>query len=141
MNLAIGAYLGRPVSELLDTLPFADWDVERSIEAEPRTAIWYEFHGKGVDLICDESDQVRTIFFHRGDGESVIDIPFSLGRTEVLERFGVPDDRGAPVSVPGLGDYGPWDRFTVGDGFLHVQYCRDRDEVEMITLMCADVVP
>jgi hypothetical protein len=59
----------------------------------------------------------------------------------VLERFGPAATSGAAARITGLGDYGPWDRFTIPEGLLHVQYRTDRDEIDMITLMRADAAP
>jgi hypothetical protein len=81
------------------------------------------------------------VFLHRGDGESLVGIPFSMSRREVLGRFGAAATSGAPVRIPGLGDRGAWDRFTIPEGSLHVQYRIDRDEIDMLTLMRADAVP
>ena len=87
------------------------------------------------------AERIRTIFLHRGDGEALSEVPFSGGRREVLARFGTPSKSGAPVRIPVLGDRGAWDRFSLPTVSLHFQYRLDRDEIDMITLMCADAVP
>lgn len=81
------------------------------------------------------------MFLHRGDGEVLVDVPFEMVREQVLERFGTPTESGGRSRIPVLGDYGAWDRFTLPEGTLHIQYALERDEIEMITLMRADVVP
>ena len=130
------AYLGAPVSDLLAIPPFSGWEVRRSVEVDlPSKEVWYEFEGHGVEVICDETERIRTIFLHRGDGETLSEIAFSLSRREVLDRLGAPSKSGAASTIPVLGDKGAWDRFVVPAGAVHVQYRPDRDEIEMITLM------
>ena len=140
--MSLADYLGAHVNELLAMPPFSGWDATRSTEEDlPKKEVWYEFEGHGVEVICDEAERIRTIFLHRGDGESLAEIPFSISRREVLERFGAPAKSGAPVRIPVLGDRGAWDRFTLPTASIHVQYRIDRDEIDMITLMRPDAVP
>jgi hypothetical protein len=135
-------YLGADVSELLAIPPFSGWEVTRSTEEDlPKKEVWYEFEGHGVEVICDEAERIQTIFLNRGDGEALAEVPFSLSRREVVERYGCPGKSGAAVRIPALGDYGAWDRFTLPAASIHVQYRLDRDEIDMITLMCPDAVP
>jgi hypothetical protein len=139
--IPLADYLGRHVDELLRVEPFSGWRVVRSVETDPKPEVWYEFEGRGVEVICDELDRIQTLFLHRGEGESLAGVPFSTKRQEVLERFGTPASSGGPVRIPVLGDRGAWDRFTVPEGSLHVQYSSDRDEIDMITLIRPDAVP
>jgi hypothetical protein len=118
---------------VLDAKPFSEWVFTRTVEHDPKDEIWYEFEGRGVEVICDGFDLVQTVFLHRGDGESLAAISFSSSRREVLERFGPAAASGAAVRMPGLGDRGAWDRFTFLDALLHVQYRTDRDEIDMVT--------
>jgi hypothetical protein len=139
---ALASYLGADVSELRTIRPFSGWGVTRSVEKDlPKKEVWYEFEGHGVEVICDEADRIQTIFLHRGDGEALSGIPFSLSRREVLERFGTPSKSGTAAPIPVLGDYGAWDRFTLPAASLHIQYRLDRDEIELITLMRPDAAP
>jgi hypothetical protein len=135
-------YLGSHVTELLAQPPFSGWDAKRSTEEDlPKAEVWYEFEGRGVEVICDEVERIRTIFLHRGDGEALSELPFSISRREVLERFGAPSKSGDRVRIPALGDRGAWDRFTLPTASIHVQYRLDCDEIDMITLMHPDAVP
>jgi hypothetical protein len=133
--------LGRPAREVLEAEPFSRWRATRSIDPEFGDEIRYKLEGHGVELICDASDRIRTVFLRRRDGEALAGLPYSLTRSEVLSRFGTPAKSGSATRIAGLGDIGPWDRFPIPQGALHVQYRLDRDEIEMITLMRADVVP
>jgi hypothetical protein len=133
-------YLGIGIADLLRAQPFASWRAVRSVERDPRTEIRYDFPGHGVEVICDEADCVRTIFLHRGGGECLVDIPFRIGRAQVLSRMGGPAKSGQPVCLPGIGKRGAWDRFTLEDCLIHVQYCLGRDEVDMVTIMRKDAV-
>ena len=141
MTIRLADYLGSAVGELLKAEPFSGWRVVRSVEHEPKMEIWYEFEGRGVEVSCDGFDRIQTVFLHRGDGESLANVPFSMSRREVLERFGVPTRSGGAVRIPGLGDRGAWDRFTLPEGSLHVQYRLESDEIDMITLIRSDAVP
>jgi hypothetical protein len=141
MTILALSYLGRHVDELLKALPFSRWQVVRTIQSEPKKEVWYEFEGRGVDVICDESNRVQTVFIRRGDGESLIEIPFAVGRSSILAKFGSPSKSGGKVRIPGVGERGPWDRFTLPMGTIHVQYSVDGDEIDMISLIRADVLP
>jgi hypothetical protein len=135
-------YLGADVNELLRSPPFSGWEVTRSVERDlPKTEVWYEFEGHGVEVICDEADRIQTIFLHQGAGEALSDVPFSLSRREVLERYGSPSKSGGISRIPVLGDRGAWDRFALRGATIHFQYRLDRDEIDMITLMCPHVAP
>jgi hypothetical protein len=135
-------YLGADVRELLAIAPFSGWKVTRSVEEDlPKKEVWYEFEGHGVEVICDEADRIQTIFLHRGDAEALCEVSFSLSRRGVVERYGSPSKSGNAVRIPVIGDRGAWDRFTFPKGTLHIQYRTDRDEIDMVTLMCPEAVP
>jgi hypothetical protein len=132
-------YLGTDVKELLKVAPFSVWGVTRTVEQDlPMMEIWYEFEGHGVEVICDGADRIKTVFLHRGGGEALSEVPFSLGRKEILERYGSPSKSGAVADIPVLGELGAWDRFDLGTATVHIQYRLDRDEIEMVTLMSPD---
>ncbi len=135
-------YLGAPVSTLLASEPFSKWLVRRSIESDlPRKEVWYEFDGRGVEVICDEDETIRTIFLHTGVDQSLSDIPLTLTRQEVLERFGCPSASGPPMRHPVLGESGAWDRFSSAASTIHIQYRVGVDAIDMITLLRPDAVP
>jgi hypothetical protein len=140
-TIGLANILGRAVSDVLHREPFSRWLFARSVEHEPKEEIWYEFEGRGVELICDRLDLVQTVFLHRGEGERLAGFAFSMSRCEVLQRLGPAAASGAAVRIPGLGDRGAWDRFVLPQGVLHVQYRTDRDEIDLVTLMRADAVP
>jgi hypothetical protein len=141
MTRDLAKYLGLEIGELLVAMPFSSWHPVRSVENDPRPEVWYEFEGHGVEVICDEDDRIRTVFLHRGDGESLVDVPFGMTRQQVRQRFGVPAASGAAVRIAGIGDLGPWDRFALAEGVLHIQYSARWDEIDMVTLMRPDAVP
>jgi hypothetical protein len=135
-------YLGIDVNELLRTPPFSGWEVTRTVDEDlPEKEFRYVFEGHGVELNCDQTKRVRAIFLRRGDGESLFNVPFSLKRREVLDRFGVPSESGDAVRIPALGEIGAWDLFALAGASIHFQYRLRRDEIEMITLMRPDAVP
>ncbi|MEZ5938270.1 MAG: hypothetical protein R3C52_08615 [Hyphomonadaceae bacterium] len=142
----LASYLGLPVSAILATEPFMDWAVERSLEDEtepPR--IYYEFAQDGVDVVCDDGDNVAGIILFGDESrcykDGLQDVSFSFGRGEVLKRLGRPAKSGGVLNDPVLGKLGPWDRFAKDRYSIHVQYGVDSDRVERITLMRADFVP
>lgn len=139
----LAAFLGRHIRELLAADPFAGWPMRRSLEEEglPRKEVWYEFDGRGVEVICDEDERIRSIFLHRGGGEVVSDLSFALSRQRVLDHFGPAGCSGPVTRIPVLGDRGAWDRFIREDAVVHVQYRLDRDAIDQITLMRPDAVP
>jgi hypothetical protein len=138
-------YLGRKASCLLEAEPFKNWSVERSVDDDSDPPeVHYTFRNGGLELSCDREDEsVSSIFLEREEhaGTVLSDVPFNLGRDEVLARFGAPTKSGEQHSHPILGDYGPWDTFRLTEYTLHVQYTLDSDAIEMITLMRNDVVP
>ncbi len=141
MTMGLAVFLGGSIDELLRANPFASWKFVRSVEDDPKVEFRYEFVERGVEVVCDEADCVQTIFVHRdGCGEPLTEIPFRSTRQQVLSRFGAPTRSGGAVSLPGIGRRGPWDRFSLDGHLVHVQYCVDRDEVEIITLMRPDAI-
>lgn len=141
-SMKLGDYLGLHVSKLLSAEPFVLWSVRRSIEKDlPKREVWYEFDGHGVEVICDEDDNIRTIFLHSGVDDALWVIPFKLRRGEVVERFGAPSKSGVELRHPILGESGAWDRFIIGNLTIHVQYRLGSESIEMITLMRPDAVP
>ena len=140
MAMRLAAYLGRDITELLNAEPFASWHAVRTVETDSTHEVRYEFDGHGFEVICDLLNSIKSIFIHR-DGASLVEIPFVMGRKQVLERFGLPAESGGATRFPGIGELGPWDRFPLPVGVLHIQYCAGKDEIDLITLMRPDVVP
>lgn len=62
-------------------------------------------------------------------------------RTDVRERFGRPSRSGEPQNLPPLGRFGGWDRFDSKTLCLHFQYGEPEEEIELITVMMADIAP
>jgi hypothetical protein len=142
MKLALSEYLGSDVSRLLASEPFSRWRFTRSVEEDlPKKEVWYEFHERSVEVICDENETIRTIFLHAGVDQVLAVIPFELTRQQVLDRFGSPSQSGAPMRDPVLGAYGPWDRFTSDNGTVHIEYRVDADSIKLISLIRSDAVP
>lgn len=136
--------LGRPISKLLEREPFKSWQVERSIDDDlHERVIEYVFEGRGLEVQCDAKDQIATIFLSSSEGwnDSLFDIPLSLTGAEVSSRLGTPEKSGKKHHDPILGKKGAWDRFTVPQGAIHIQYQFDGPGIARITLMRRDVVP
>ena len=141
----LATYLGRNASDLLAELPFRNWTVKRAVDTDlEKPRIDYVFTQNGMAFICDEEDIVSCIFFFSDESrcftEGIQDLPFALGRREVLARFGSPERSGG-ISNGILGAFGPWDRFARAKYSIHVHFHLEVDCIKLITLMRADVVP
>jgi len=136
-------YLGKPVSELLESQPFKFWEFERSVDEDlPDRIINYTSDQHFISLTCDEYERIQTIFLTTDQfGEARFFIPFSLCRREALSLLGVPSRSGEAHADPILGDYGHWDRFDYASHSIHIEYHPQANRVKMVTLMQADVVP
>ncbi|TRD00560.1 hypothetical protein FJV76_03855 [Mesorhizobium sp. WSM4303] len=135
-------YLGKPATHLLTSLPFKDWDFERSIDDDlPEQSINYEAGRHGFSFTCDNDETINTIFVESDDfDQSLLDIPFSLGRWEVQSILGAPSKSGKSHSDPVLGEYGPWDRYDEERHSIHIGYQPYADRIRRITLTRADMV-
>jgi len=139
-------YIRHPVSQMLGSLPFRDWPVERSVDDDlDERIVNYVFPQNGLALLCDSNEDVRTMFLYSEDrggfDESLFEIPFSLTREGVFMKYGQPAKRG-PRSTGILGESGAWERFVRPQGVVvHIQYRTDADSIELITLMCAEDAP
>lgn len=136
-------YLGKPVSELLESPPFKFWAFERSVDEDlPDRIINYTSDQQSFHLICDNDEKIQTIFLTADHfDETRFCIPFSLRRREALSLLGVPSKSGDAHTDPILGEYGPWDRFDCAGHSIHIEYQPHADRIKMVTLMRADVVP
>ncbi|MEV4642239.1 hypothetical protein AB0J80_33300 [Actinoplanes sp. NPDC049548] len=96
----------------------------------------------GVELAADAHGTVTTIFlhFHGDDGFRSFqgDIPGGAGsvprRAALWAALGRPDESGDPYRDRFLGDYGPWDRWTLPAISLHAQYAADGEALTRVTL-------
>ncbi|RSM51917.1 hypothetical protein DMB66_40830 [Actinoplanes sp. ATCC 53533] len=103
----------------------------------------------GVELAADAHGTVTTVFlhFHGDDGFTSFqgEIPGGAGRvprrTHLREALGHPDEQGDPYHDRFLGDYGPWDRWTLAGFALHAQFAADGERLERITLTLPDRPP
>jgi hypothetical protein len=62
-------------------------------------------------------------------------------RTDVRTRLGTPSRSCEARNLPPLGRYGAYDRFDSDVLCLHFQYTEPEEEIELITVMTADVAP
>ena len=96
----------------------------------------------GIDLILDEKEVAKSIHFYSGLTSEVkkftnklpYGLSFELTRLQTTEMFGIP-------SLTGGGDfsflYGVvsfWDKYIIGNIFLHLQFTDDEKEISLITL-------
>lgn len=140
-------FIGRPVSELLDTSPLRGWSFDRSVDDDlAERVIHYVFDVNGVELQCDKNENVQVIFLfadeYGGFRGAPLGLSFSSTQEEVRCRFGEPTRSGAGLNDEILGRLGPWDRFTTERGNeVHVQYGVERDSLHKVTIMSAEVAP
>jgi hypothetical protein len=142
----INDYLNLPASFMLTELPYSAWHVEKSFEnALGQPIIHYLFPVNGLELRCDSEDKVNTIFLYSnelgGFDDRCNELSFSLSRQQVLDRLGTPSKSGDGIKDPILGEYGPWDRFSIAEYSIHIEYSAGVDRIKKITLMHANVTP
>jgi len=144
MSNDLACYLGGGASDLLESPPYNTWRVERSVEDDlPERIVQYVFPERGLELRCDKSDRITTIFVTAGEWieDEAIKNLFSSARFRVLETLGAPSKSGAGLRDPILGEYGAWDRFAEAGHVVHVEYRLDCDRVKGVTLMLDSAVP
>lgn len=136
-------YLGKSAATLLAAPPFAGWEYERSVESDlDRPAVLYIFTNKGLEVRCNENDEVESLFCTSGNfDESLIEFSFANKRNDVMAILGEPEKSGNKMEDPILGNYGAWDRFNRGETTIHFQYAFSNDETEKITFMLSSVAP
>ena len=143
MNVPLVDYLGKLASDILESPPFREWTFERSIDDDlPERIINYVSEEKEFSFVCDEDEQVQTIFLENESlGSSLTDVSFSSSRSEVIRRFGRPSKSGEARVHKILGEYGAWDRYDRSEYSIHIEYHPHTDRIKRITLMRAEVVP
>lgn len=62
-------------------------------------------------------------------------------RLDVRRSLGTPSRSGEAQTLPPLGRHGGWDRFDSNVLCLHFQYSELKAEIELITVMMADIAP
>src|SRR5882757_7622136 len=111
MTMKIPEYLGKHISIMLEKTPFKNWPVEKYIEDDlEEKPTHYTFKGHSIEVRCDQDGKINTIFLESGEDngfdKSLFEIPFSLSRKQVLERFGTPSKSGGKSSSAFLGGSG-----------------------------------
>ncbi len=141
--MGLSKYLGAPVSELLEAVPFRDWRVEESTEDQlDEPIVHFVFEENGLELRCDEARNISVIFLDSSFDRSLSEVPFARSRAHVREHFAVaPSKGGEATNDPVLGAYGAWDRFLLPGYAVHVEYRTDADQVGATTLMRSHTIP
>lgn len=142
----LASYLGRPADELLAVPPFSGWQWHRSVEKDlDSPLIDYVSQQEGMDFVCDEAENVRTIFAYNDPTRRFVDglddLPFSFTRQQVRDRLGRPSKSGEPMTDSILGMFGAWDRFENTQFTVHIEYQLDSMSIKKITIMRGDSVP
>lgn len=128
--------------DLLAEQPFNGWSVLRSVCADrPEMRTWYEFEVHQVVVACNEAECIQAIYFRRGDGDILPELPFTLSRAEVWDRLGTPDKSKRQPKRMALGSMGAWDLFHSTDASIRVEYCTDNGGIHMVTLMHPSAAP
>jgi len=143
---SVAAYLGKSASTMLSDAPFKGWEFDRAVDSDlDEPVIDYVFADHGLDFVCDQNDDVATIFFHSDEhrcfDEGFIDLPLSSNRRTVIDFLGPPAKSGEGIIDPVLGDFGPWDRFLQLGYAIHIEYRVGVDRIKKLTLMRNDMVP
>jgi hypothetical protein len=146
MATKLDQYLGSQVSIILSKEPFKHWVFDRSVDEELDVPlVHYVFPVNGLELRCDLDGRISVIFLYAdefgGFQESLQDISLSWTRQQVLDYFGPPSKSGSPRSHSILGEYGPWDRFSMPEYGVRFEYRIDGPQIKNITFMRKDVIP
>ena len=143
--MRLSRFLGKEVSLLLNSPQYKSWPIKRVVDDDsvPQT-VGYILSNGVLQVVCDrDSETIRSLFCssEAHAGATLSEIPFCTVRSTVLLKYGTPAKSGDKHSHPILGDFGPWDRFELGDYVLHVEYCFEAPGVKRITMMRNDVAP
>jgi hypothetical protein len=84
----------------------------------------------GISLVLPDNQTVATVHLHSDQHEGFAGyaaqlpggISFRMGRSEVRQRLGTPEQSGEETVVPVLGKKAAWDSFRVGGARVHVEY-------------------
>lgn len=116
-------------------------------EGQPAEAY---FVGKkaGYEILAEDG-RVITVFLYveAEDGYSAFPspLPFELQRgatrTEIRRLLGKPQHIGKAYVDDILGPHGPWDRFTIDDTSVHIEYSHPGLQITKLTLMTLDAAP
>lgn len=136
----LSKYLGSPVELILDSDPFCNWPVEKTIESDLDPPILhYVFPERSLEFRCDENGLLTTIFVNseKLDGLDMkhLGASFSWNRNDVLKELGEPTVSGDPINHPVLGSFGSWVKYLLKDYSIHLEFNLETDLVRRITLM------
>ena len=132
---------------------FPQWRFDRSViedglhENRP-TKVYFASKPNGVQVECDAAGVVKVIFIHssghegfEGYRDPVAGVELSWDRARIRARLGAPSHRTEAQSIPGIGSYGPSDRYDYPSHSIHFQFHRTEPRVDLITLMAPERVP
>ena len=144
-------FLNRKIDHLHAAFP--QWRLDRRVNEDELhenlpTTIRYASKPNGLEIECDAEDVVKVIYLHssghegfEGYPDPVAGVELSWDRTKVRARLGPPSRAGEAKSIPGLGSYGPWDRYDFATHSIHFQFHPTLPRVSLITIMAPDSVP
>ncbi len=118
-------------------------------QADQGETLWVLLHDYGLELECDASGLIKTIFIYGISTEDVIQysgnlipgLTFESRPSDVKAIFGEPSKHGKPQPLLKFGRSGGWDRYDWEHCCLHFQYADDGRGINLITLMSPDVAP
>ncbi len=96
----------------------------------------------GIDLILDEKDVVKSIHFYSVGTTDIkeftdklpYNLSFKLTKDRTREMFGVPDFTGGGDFSFLHGVVPMWDKYTIDNIFLHIQFTGDGKGISLLTL-------
>ncbi len=103
----------------------------------------------GEYLFSHTLDRIDTLFIYikpktkhtAFTGELIRRLTINSSRMDVRRIFGMPTRSGEPQDLPPLGRFGGYDRYDSKELCLHFQYSESDEQIEMITIMSADIAP
>ncbi|WP_438017217.1 DUF6392 family protein [Sorangium sp. So ce315] len=108
---------------------------------------YVEMPNEGVSFILPRGTKISGIHLYSagrdGYNEFAGCIPkglqFSMSQEEVRRLMGQPLQSGDAVVDPIMGDMPAWDKFDLGDYFVHVEYALAVDRIGLITLLAKNL--
>jgi hypothetical protein len=144
------SFLNQKIDVVLSAFPqwrFDRYVVEDDLHENVPQAFYYTSKPNGIEFLCDADVIVMAIFVHSsgkyGFGpyrHPVSGVEFSWDRTKIRGRFGVPSHTTEASSLPGLGRFGPSDRYDYPSHLIHFEFHPIDPCLNVITIMASKKV-
>ncbi|QDT51307.1 hypothetical protein [Symmachiella dynata] len=143
MNNASHEFLGKKIQHVTAEQSFERFG-KPHISTDPVGTTYISYLTAGVGFVASSTGCIRAIQFY---GEAYDDdfapfqgllpeeIQFNTTRQQVHKHLGPSDEEGGDEVIEFLGYIPRWDRYTRAEYLLHIQYTKDCNGIELVTLM------